>query len=125
MAYDIPPFPKNISPPSTCANSIRAHQYAHPWHIKVLKFYIHDMDVECTAQWFGALTMTLEHHMGQALSPSPFPKIHPHPEQAQQCKGAPMCPSMAYQGAETLSIYLIGMWNALHGDLVPQPWCNI
>jgi hypothetical protein len=30
-----------------------------------------------------------------------------------------MCPSTAYQGAETLCIHMIWMWDALHGGLEP------
>ncbi len=32
-------------------------------------------------------------------------------------KGAPTCPSTAYQGAKTLCIHMIWMWNAVYGGL--------
>jgi hypothetical protein len=48
------------------------------------------------------------------LGPTPISKNPPPPS-----TGAPICPSMAYQGAETLSIYMIWMWNANHGGSGP------
>ena len=43
------------------------------------------------------------------------------PAQAQQCKGGPICPFTAYQGAETLYKHMTWMWDALHEGLEPQP----
>ncbi len=52
-----------------------------------------------------------------------IPKIHPQPAQALQCEsGPPICPSIAYQGAKTLCMHIIWMWNALHGGFEHQPW---
>ena len=36
-------------------------------------------------------------------------------------KGAPMCSSTAYEGAQTLSIHPILMWDAVSSGLQPQP----
>ncbi len=76
------------------------------------------MDVGCSPRGFGALTMTLKHHSGSAVPK--FPKIHPCPAQAQQCKGGPLCLFTAYQGAKTLCIHMIWMWDEVHGGLEPQ-----
>ena len=56
------------------------------------------------------------------LSNTPnFPKNPPPPSEAYQCKGAPTCPSTAYQGAKTHCIYMTWMWDADYGALKPQP----
>ncbi len=77
------------------------------------------MDVGCSQQWFTASTMTLQCHLGSTLPQ--FSKIWPPPAQIQQCKGAPICPSTAYEGAQTLYIHPIWMWDAVSGGLQPQP----
>ena len=54
----------------------------------------------------------------------PYPQFHkntPTPSEAYQCKGAPTCPSTAYQTDETLCMYIIWMWDAVYGALKPQP----
>jgi len=83
-------------------------------------FYTFDMDVKCTPWWFGASTMTLQHHLCLAIPQ--LPKNLLIAEQSQQCREPSICPPMAYQDAETLSIHLMWMWNALQVGLVPQPW---
>ena len=50
-----------------------------------------------------------------------FPKYPHPPSEAYQCKGAPTCPSTAYQGAKTHCIYITWMWDADYGALKPQP----
>jgi len=70
------------------------------------------MDVVCSPWGFGASTMTLQ--LAQAQPYLNFLKIHPRPAQAYQCKGAPICPFTAYQGAKTLFIHMIWMWDAVH-----------
>jgi hypothetical protein len=40
-------------------------------------------------------------------------------------KDAPICPSTASQGAKTLWIHPIWMWDAVNGGLKPQPHHNI
>jgi hypothetical protein len=42
-------------------------------------------------------------HLGSTLTQ--FFKIWPPPAQVYQCKGAPICPSTAYYGAQVLYIY--------------------
>ena len=51
-----------------------------------------------------------------------YSKIKKQPVHVEQCKGAPICPSTAYQGAKTLCIYMILMWDAVCGALEFQPW---
>jgi hypothetical protein len=38
-----------------------------------------------------------------------------------KAKGAPICPSTAYQGAETLCIHMIWMYDAFYGGLEGLP----
>ena len=77
------------------------------------------MDVGCCLQGFRASTMTLLHHLDFAM---PLIFQNPPPTaQVEQCKGAPMCPSTAYQGAKTLCIYMIYMGDAVCKALEPQP----
>ena len=64
--------------------------------------------------WLYNITRT------QPYAPN-FPKIHPHLKSVSG-KGAPTCPSIAYQDAKTLCIYIIRMWDAVHGALKPHPW---
>ena len=80
------------------------------------------MDVRCRVGWFTASTMTLQHHSG-SISPQ-FSKNPPPPTQVYERKGAPICPSTAYQCTKTLYIYMIWMWDAEWGGLQPQPWHN-
>ena len=73
--------------------------------------------------------------MWDTLEPKPWPsyitktqpcpqisKDPPSPAQGKHCKGAPICPSTAYQGAKTHWIYMIWMWDAFYGALEPKPW---
>ncbi len=51
-----------------------------------------------------------------------FPK-NPHPpSEVYQCRVAPTCPSTAYQGAKTLCIHTIWMWDAVYRAMKLQPW---
>ncbi len=77
------------------------------------------MDVGCSVKLFVASTMTPQHHL---LSPTPqLSKNSPPLAQVLQCKGAPICPSTAYQGAKILCIHMIWMWNATWDLLQHQP----
>ncbi len=63
------------------------------------------MDVGCSLKLFVASTMT-----PQTIHSHPHPnfqKITPL-TQVLQCKGAPICPSTAYQEAKTLCIHMMG-----------------
>ena len=73
-------------------------------------------------QWgFSASTMTPQHHTGSAIPL--FPWNSPPPAHVMvRHKGAPICPSTASQGAKTLCIHPIWMWDAVNGGLKPQPW---
>ena len=64
-------------------------------------------DVVCEAS--EPKTITLQHHLDFDMPPiSPKNTFH---AQAEHCKGAPICPSTTYQGAKTLYIYMIWMWD--------------
>ncbi len=69
--------------------------------------YTYDMDVGYSMKLFVASNMTPQHHL---LSPTPqLSKQSPPLTQVLQCKGAPICPSTAYQGAKTLTLYTYDM----------------
>ncbi len=82
--------------------------------------YTSNMDLGCNQRWFTASTMTPWCLFGSALPK--FIKLLPPPVQVKQCKGAPICPSTAYEGAQTLYIHPIWMWDKVSGGLQPQPW---
>ena len=48
-------------------------------------------------------------------------RSHNNQIEATCSKGAPICPFTAYEGAQTLSIHPIWMWDAVSGGLQPQP----
>ncbi len=83
--------------------------------------FISNMDVGCSRWGFLASTMILQHQTGSAIPQ--FSKIHPHLNNVFWHKGVPMpmkCPSTASQGAKTLCIHPIWMWDAVNGGLQPQ-----
>ena len=77
------------------------------------------MDVGCSLRGFEASTMTLQHDSHSVILP--ISQKSPPPSEANQCKGAPTCPSTAYQGAKTHCICMMWMWDADYGALKPQP----
>ena len=80
------------------------------------------MDEGCRLWGFEASTMTLQHHSDSAIPPiSRKIKNPPPPSEAYQWKGAPTCPSTAYQGAKTHCIYMIWMWDAVYRGLECPP----
>ena len=79
------------------------------------------MDVGCSQWGFEVSTMTPQHHTGSAMLH--FPLNPPPPAYVMvRHKGVPICPSTASQGAKTLCIYPIWMWDAVNEGLQPQPW---
>ncbi len=60
-----------------------------------------------TVVWGPTMVWGLDHDITKSCAwPYPhFTRIHLHSGHVQQCKVAPILPSMAYQGAETHSIY--------------------
>jgi hypothetical protein len=72
------------------------------------------MDVGCSLKPLAASTMTPQHHSGSPI-PQFFKIWPPHPSQELQCKGEPICPFTAYQGAKpkTLCIHPTWMWDAV------------
>jgi hypothetical protein len=121
----IPIFVKSTS---TCytghrPNSVGVDSCAHPQqHIKVVKHFVY-IWYGCGMHFTGVWSLNHDLATSQRLSHAPnFSKIPPPPLQVEQCKGAPICSSTAYQGAKTLFIHIQWMWGALHGGLEPQPW---
>ncbi len=76
------------------------------------------MDVGSSLKHVVASTMTLQHHSGSDLPQ--YPKIHPSPEQAEQCKDRPICPFTPYQGTKTLCIHPIWMLDPVRSMLYPK-----
>ena len=63
---------------------------------------------------YGVLEPQLQPYIITKIRSCPPFSKNPHPPAlVEQCNGAPMCPSTAYQGAKTLCIYMIWMWNAV------------
>ena len=103
-------------------NSLRVHPYAHPPRIKVLKHFIY-IQYGCGMQ--SVVVPSLNH--GSTISFGSILLLHfskkspPPPAQVLQCKGAPICPSTDHEGAQTLHIPPIWMWDAVWDLLQPQP----
>ena len=72
------------------------------------------MDVGCSLKPLAASTMTPQRHSGLPI-PQFFNNWPPHPSQELHCKGEPICPFTAYQGAKpkTLCIHPTWMWDAV------------
>jgi hypothetical protein len=88
---------------------------------KILCIYnIYDMIVGCSQRGFGASTMTVQRESVSAIT-SPIFQNPPSPPEVYSPKGAPIYPSTAYQGAKTLCIHKIWMWDAVYGGLEGRP----
>ena len=51
-----------------------------------------------------------------------LPRIHCQLAKSYRCKGAPICPSAAYQGSKSIFIHMTWMWDGLQVGLEPQTW---
>jgi len=131
QARPYPIFPKT-HPHVYTYNSIRLHPYAHPQHLKVLKLFAY-IQYGCEMQSMGVCSlnhdtttsyMTPQHHTGSAILK--FSWNSPPPAHVLQHKDTPICPSTASQGAKTLCIHPIWMWDAINGGWQPPvkvfPW---
>jgi len=78
------------------------------------------MDVRCSQWGFAASTMTPQHHTGSAIPH--FPETSTLPAHVLQHNDAPICPSTASQGAKTLFLHPIWMWDTVNGGLKPLQW---
>jgi hypothetical protein len=109
-------------------SSIRVDKYAHPLHVKVLKHFTY-IQYGCGMQSTGAWSPN--HHITTSLRLSPIPiflnstpdlhrrygiRVDPY----AHVRGRAICPPTANQGAKTLYIYPIWMWDAVHRGLEPQ-----
>ena len=107
-------------------NSLRFHPCAHPQHMKVLKHFIY-LYIGCWMQSAGLCSLNHDTttSIGSTLPQlykNKFPtSAHPHGYNSLS-KVAPIRPSTAYQGAKTLHIHPIWMWDAVSGGPQPQPW---
>jgi len=78
------------------------------------------MDVRCSQWGFAASTMTPQHHTGSAIPH--FPETSTLPAHVLQHNDAPICPSTASQGAKTLFLHPIWMWDTVNGGLKLLQW---
>jgi hypothetical protein len=72
----------------------------------------------------GGLQPQPRHHNIYMIQARPYPispKIHPYLNTYYGYNDAPICPSTASQGAETLRIHPIWMWDAVNEGFQPQP----
>jgi hypothetical protein len=107
-------------------NSLRFHPCAHPQHMNVLKHFIY-LYIGCWMQSAGLCSLNHDTttSIGSTLPQlykNKFPtSAHPHGYNSLS-KVAPIRLSTAYQGAKTLHIHPIWMWDAVSGGPQPQPW---
>ena len=86
------------------------------------------MDVGCSQWGFSINKLTicsLNHDLTTSywLSHTPFSWNSPPPAHVMvRHKGAPIYPSTASEGATTLCVHPIWMWDAVNGGLKPQQW---
>ena len=73
----------------------------------------------CGIQSMGVCSHTTTSYR---LSHTPFFLKLPPPAHVLRHEGVPICPSTAYQGAKSLCIQMICMWDTVNGGLQPQPW---
>jgi hypothetical protein len=106
-----PIFQKN-APTFTGGIKVKVHPNSPPQHMKVLNYFLYIcIDMRCIVRWFTALTMSLQHYLDMTV-PQFFKKPTPLSQGYYLHKGAPIYPSTAYQGIETLFIHIIWKWDA-------------
>ncbi len=99
-------------------NSVSVDPYAHPRHMKVLKHFVY-FQYRCGMQSVVAYSLNHDTLMSFGLHLTPiFQNLAPI------CTGISYtcAPSTAYEGAQSLSIHPMWMWDAISGSLQPQPW---
>jgi hypothetical protein len=99
---------------------IRVYPYAHPQLIKVLKHFVY-IQYRGGIQSMGVCSLNHDTTTSYRLSHTPFFLKLPPPAHVLRHKGVPICPSTAYQGAKSLCIQMICMWDTVNGGLQPQP----
>ena len=114
--YHTPIF-QNLPPPAQ-VNSVRVHPYAHPKHMKVLKHFAY-IQYGCGIQSMGVGSLSHDTTTSYRLSHTPFFLKLPPPAHVLRHKGVPICPSTASQGAKTLCIQPIWMWDTVNGGWKP------
>ncbi len=93
-----------------------------PWNsiLMAQTLCISNMDVWNGLRWISASTMTLWHHSHSTSDPE-FPNLGT--TWPVECyKGAPIWPWDSILMAQTLSIYLILMFEVVWGEYQHQPW---
>ena len=115
------PYPissKNHPHTCTCNMARRMHPYDRPQHLKVLKHFVY-IHYGCGMQSMGVCCFNHDTTTSYRLSHIPFSlKFTPTPAHVIRHKGVPICPSTASQGAKSLCIHPILMWDAVNGGLL-------
>ncbi len=78
------------------------------------------MDMGCSQQGFDASIMTPPNRYSSGR-PHKISKCGPNLQRYNKVRGAPICPSTAYEGAKTLFTHPIWMWEVVSGGFQPQP----
>jgi hypothetical protein len=105
--------PKTKSTPDLQRHSItvRVAPYTHTQHIKVPKHFVY-IQYGCGIQSEAIRSLNHDITTSHGLRSTPKTrKIHPPPAEGYSGKGGPICPYTAYQGAKTLCIHPIWMWD--------------
>ncbi len=108
-----------ILPPPAQLQWCKGEPISQPQHMKVLKHFIY-FQYGCGMQL--AVVYSLNHDTATSfgLRLTPISKLLPPPAQVLQCKDASICPSTAHEGAQTLYIHPIWMWDAVSSGLKPR-----
>ncbi len=98
------------------------HLNAHPQHAKVHTCFIY-IQYGCGKQLVVVHSINHDTTMPIGLCLTPIYKnLDTTCTSVYLCKGAPECPSTACEGAQSLYIHPIWMWEAVIRGLQPQPW---
>ena len=85
--------------------------------------YMSNMDAGSSLRWLSASTMTQWHHFDSTSEPAPQ-NLAQVVVWIQLFEATAICPWTAYQCAQTFSICLMWMWEAVWVGCQPQPWHN-
>jgi hypothetical protein len=111
------PFSQKFHPHLHMYYSIRMnpYAYAHPQHLRVLKHFVY-IQYGCGMHLMGVCSFNHDTTSSLGLGHTTvFLKFTPKPAHVLQHNDAPICSYTASQGAKTLFIHLIWMWDAVNG----------
>jgi len=98
-------------------------KHAHSQHIKVFKHFVYIQYGCGMPSTLGVCSLNHDTTTSYRLGHTPFPLIFTPSEHVIRHKCVPiLCPSTASsQGAQTLCLHPIWMWDVVNGGLQPQP----